>query len=142
MTVETPITTPRIVRAERVFATRRESNASATFSPKSPKNRTSDRSMSISIGAHRGDRIEACGASRRVHAEQDTNARSKRERERHRPCRHSRGKWRCSGDQQRERPTTSRAERAAQCRKYHRLGEELPANVTSRGAHRLAKADL
>src|SRR5688572_13200193 len=49
ITHETPITTPRIVSAERILAPRRASNASATFSPKSVKKRKSLRRLFTAI---------------------------------------------------------------------------------------------
>src|SRR5215207_6493704 len=85
ITVDTPITTPRIVSAERSLLVRRASNANAMFS------RSWSRSLIAAalglelLGSEGRDGVEACRPARRVHAEHDADRAAQRERDEHRP---------------------------------------------------------
>src|SRR5579872_5603651 len=85
ITVDTPITTPRIVRLERPFAAASELRAEPTFSGNLRAECATDRSVVTLVGPHRGNRIEARRARRRIHAENHSHAGAEAQREEDRP---------------------------------------------------------
>src|SRR5215207_5739327 len=86
ITVATPITTPRIVSAERILLARSVSRASVRFwRSRSPRITGSLRSLR----AHRDHRVEPRRARRRVDAEEDADAGAEGHGQRHGPGGHT-----------------------------------------------------
>src|SRR2546430_4790380 len=166
ITVATPITTPRIVSAERRLLARICSKAMSQPSEtacsltrplgnlRSPMaaSATDDgaidsafrtpRSALVSLVPQRDHRIELRGAHRRVHAEYGADARAEPEGDGHRPEGHAGGERRHHAHEAGQRHAGREPERAAQQRECHRLGEELPEDVAVPRAERLADPDL
>src|SRR5215207_8963794 len=86
ITVATPITTPRMVSAERSLLARSVSRASVTFW----RSRSPRITGSRSFRAHGGHRVQPRGACGRVDAEEDADADPEGHGERHRPRRDAR----------------------------------------------------
>src|SRR5687768_4476491 len=84
ITVATPMTTPRIVSAERSLLERSVSIATAMFC------RTWSTKIMALLGPQRRDRVEARRARGGVDTEQHADARAQRERENDRPGRDAR----------------------------------------------------
>src|SRR5688500_11942714 len=136
ITVATPMTTPRIVSAERSLLTRSASSATATFCWTLSVSRTD------SLRPRRGDRVEARRARGRIDAEEDADAGPERDGDGDGPERDARGEWRDGGDEEREGRARRDAEQAPERGEHHGFGEKLSADVTRRRADRLAQADL
>src|ERR1700693_5965996 len=85
MTVDTPMTTPRIVSAERPLATRNESKATPMFSVRLSTKRRTRLIAASSFGVRARPGAERAGPRRGIDPEHDADARAEREGERHRP---------------------------------------------------------
>src|SRR3954468_11831601 len=128
ITVDTPITTPRIVRPERPFAEASESNAEPAFSGNLRMVCAMRSKRLMSVGPHRGDGVETRGARRRVHAKDDSDTGAERERDENRPQRDARRQWRRGRNQRGESPTRARTQRPTEEREHHGLDEKLGEN--------------
>src|SRR3954470_1184503 len=132
ITVVTPMTTPRIVSAERSLLARRESKAIATPSPtlRMP-GRESTRSL---IGAEGRDRIEPGGSRGGEDAEDHAGAAAQSQRHGHRPERDAGRQRREGGHRRRQPPAGQYALQPAQGGEHDRLDEELSPDVAPGGA--------
>src|SRR5712691_1723343 len=169
ITVATPITTPRIVSAERSLLARSWSRAMSqpsetecSFTAPNPKpwgvgsgtrrcstdsrcapSRTTPHSpRRCSLVPQRHHRIQARGPHGRIHAEYHTDARAQAERDDDRPGRDARGQRRHDVHELGERRAREHAEYPAQHGEGDRFREELVADVAASRAERLADADL
>src|SRR6476661_2138829 len=137
MTVVTPMTTPRMVSADRGLLARSASKAMPT---PSPTFRMPRRGSTVRLfGAEGGDGVEARRARGREYAEDDAGAAAQRERHRHRPERDPRRKRREARDGKGQSPARQHALQPTQSRQDDRLDEELAADVGAAGPERLAQ---
>src|SRR6185312_12327755 len=141
MTVETPITTPRMVSAERSLLARMEARAIATPSPKLRKPTIGRMGVRL-FGPKRRDGIEPRGASGRINTKEDAGTGAKGERGPDGPERDPGGERTQAGNRARHSPSRNHAHRAAGNGERQCFHQELPPDVLAGGAHRFSNADL
>src|SRR2546428_8517050 len=137
ITVATPITTPRIVSAERSLLARSCSTAMSQ-----PSDTEWSFTGPVSFVSQRHYRIEPRRPHGGIHAEDHTHTGAEAERHHHGPEGDPRREGRDQAHDPRERHTARKPQHPAQRRERHRLGEELVADVPRPGAERLTDADL
>src|SRR5688500_4235873 len=122
-----PMTTPRIVSAERSLLVRTVSSAMRTTSPSSPL-----------FTSERLDRIERRGAGRRVGAEEQADRRGDADPKHDGPhLEHSRQRRRRRNAHREDEPEENPND-AAEGRQRDRLGQHLRHDVAALGAERFA----
>src|SRR4051794_31196417 len=138
ITVATPITTPRIVSAERSLLALMAPSAIATPSITLG---TCSRTGYL-FGPEGVDRVQSRRTGGGIHAEEHTGTGPQRQGGNNRPEGHPRRQRADACHQRRHAPPDSHSEHATDRGEHHGLDQELPPDIRSRGAHRFPDTNL
>src|SRR5450755_3782795 len=143
ITVATPTTTPRMVRAARSLWARRARRANRKFSPNPRRNRPDRGAIPLLFVAEGFDGIQTRCLDGRVETEKDSDGHRHKQADQDRPGRRfRRQRLENELDDGRYRNSENDADRASEQRQRRRLGQELENDVAAEGADGLADSDL